>query len=61
MQPAHDGLRMTAGAFGDPGGAGALGDLVQGEETLAHAGMRGGQGQAAQVGRRLPPTLVVNA
>ena len=48
-------------ACGHLRGAGALGDLVQGKETLERAIMRGGQGLAAQVCLRLVPALMVNS
>ncbi|MDQ2803614.1 MAG: hypothetical protein M3Y41_13395 [Pseudomonadota bacterium] len=51
---------MTARAFGHLRGTGALGDVVQGKETLATAGVRGTQGQVAQVCLRLAPALMVN-
>lgn len=61
VQPAHHSLRMAAGARGYLRRAGALGDVVQGQETLAAAGMHSIQGQAAQSCQRLAPALVVNS
>lgn len=52
---------MAAGARGYLRRAGALGDVVQGQETLAAAGMHSIQGQAAQTCQRLAPALVVNS
>jgi hypothetical protein len=36
-------------------------DVVEGKEALAAAGMRGSQGQAAQIRQRLTPALMVNS
>jgi len=60
VQPAHHGLRSSSRAFGNRRGITAVGDLVQCQEAFAVAGMRGGQGQMAQIGDRLAPALVVN-
>jgi hypothetical protein len=61
VQPIHDGLRTTAGAFCDPSGAGALRDIVQGQQSLAGAGMGGIQGHLPQVSRGLAPAIIINA
>jgi hypothetical protein len=42
-------------------GAGALGNVVKGKETLAAAGMHGGEGHLAQIRLRLAPTGMVNS
>jgi hypothetical protein len=41
--------------------AGALCDVVEGKEALAAAGMRGSQGQAAQIRQRLAPAFMINS
>jgi len=61
MQPAHHGLRMTAGACGDMRRAGTLCDVMEGKEALAAASMRSSEGQATQIRQRLAPTFVVNS
>lgn len=61
VQPAHHCLRMAASARCDVCGAGALCDVVQGKEALAAAGMRGSQGQAAQIRQRLAPAFMINS
>jgi hypothetical protein len=38
-----------------------LRDVMQGQEPFAAAGMKGAQGQVAQIGWRLAPMSVVNA
>lgn len=60
MQPAHHALRVAADAFSNRRGRGALGDLVQGKEPLARAGVAGMKRQVPQIGWRLPPALIVN-
>jgi hypothetical protein len=60
MQPAHHGLWVAASAHRYLRGAGALGNVVKGKETLATAGMRGGEGHLAQIRLRLASTGVVN-
>jgi hypothetical protein len=47
MQPPHYGLRVAVSAHRYLRGAGALGNVVKGKETLAAAGMRGAQGHLA--------------
>ena len=61
VQPAHHSLRVAAGAFCDVRGAGPLCDVVEGKEALAAAGMRGNQGQAAQVRQRLTPAFMIDS
>ena len=61
MQPTHHGLRASSGAFGNRRGTTAFGDLVQRQEAFAAAGMRGAQGQMAQIRNRLAPALMVNS
>jgi hypothetical protein len=61
MQPAHHGLRSSSRAFGNRRGTTALGNLMQRQEAFAAAGMRGAQGQMAQIRNRLPPALMVNS
>jgi hypothetical protein len=61
MQPAHYGLRPPPRAGGNRRGTTALGNLVQRQEAFARAGMRGGQGQMAQIRHRLVPTPMVNS
>jgi len=61
VQPAHHGLRVAADARCDVRGAVPLRDVVEGKETLAAAGMRSSQGQAAQVRQRLAPTFMINS
>lgn len=61
VQPRHHGLRVTACAGGHLRGTGALGHLVQRQETLAAARMSGVQGKLAQIDRGLIPPLIVNA
>jgi hypothetical protein len=61
MQPAHHALGTAARTFGHVSGIAALGDLMQGEETLTAARMRGTQGQVAQIGHGLTPPVMVNA
>ncbi len=61
VQPAHHGLRVAAGACCDVRGAGPLCDVVEGKEALADAGMRGSQGQAAQIRHRLSPAFMINS
>lgn len=60
VQPAQHGLRMTAGAVCHLGGADTLRDVVEGQETLAAAGVGRGQGLVAQICLRLVPTLMVD-
>jgi hypothetical protein len=55
MQPAHPGLWMAAGAHRYLCGAGALGNVVKGQETLAATGMSGVNGHRTQVRLRLAP------
>ena len=61
VQPAHHGLRVAADTGCDVRGAVPLCDVMKGKETLAAAGMRGSQGQAAQVRQRLAPTFMINS
>ena len=60
VQPTHHGLWVAAGAHRHLRSAGAFSDLVQSQETLAAAGMRGIEGQLTQIRLRLAPTVVVN-
>jgi hypothetical protein len=53
------GLRVKARACGHRGGTGALGDVMQGEETLAAAGMAGTENQVAEVCLRLGPAHMI--
>ena len=53
MQPTHHGLRTSSGAFGNRCGTTAFSDLVQSQEAFAATGMRGAQGQMAQIRNRL--------
>jgi NAD(P)-dependent dehydrogenase (short-subunit alcohol dehydrogenase family) len=55
VKPTHHGLRPSSRAFGNRRGTAALGNLVQRQEAFARAGMRGGQGQMAQIRYRLVP------
>jgi hypothetical protein len=52
---------MAAGARRHLRGAGAFSDIMQGQETLAAAGMCGIEGHLTQVRLRLAPTVVVNS
>ena len=52
---------MAAGAHRHQRGAGALGNIVKGQETLAAAGMGGAKGHLTQIRLRLAPTGVVNS
>jgi len=52
---------MAAGACCDVRGASTLCDVVEGKEALAAAGMRGSQGQAAQIRQRLSPAFMINS
>jgi hypothetical protein len=61
MQPAHHALGTAARTVGHCSGTAALGDLMQGEETLTAARMSGIQGQVAQIGYGLTPAVMVNA
>jgi len=61
VQPAHHGLRVAADARCHMHGAIPLCDVVEGKEALAAAGMRGSQGQAAQIRQRLAPTFMINS
>ena len=61
VQPAHHRLRVAAGACRDMRRTGTLCDVVEGEEPLAAAGVRGSQGQAAQLRQRLAPALMVDS
>jgi hypothetical protein len=54
-------LRTAAGAFCNLSGAGALGNIVQGQHSLAGAGMGGIQGHVPQVSRGLAPAIIINA
>jgi hypothetical protein len=60
VQPAHHRLRASSRAFGNRRGTTAFGDLVQRQEAFAAAGMRGTEGQVAQIRNRLAPALMVN-
>src|SRR3954464_3177129 len=60
VQPTHHGLWVAACAHRHLRSAGAFSDLVQSQETLAAAGMRGIEGQLTQIRLRLAPTVVVN-
>jgi hypothetical protein len=61
MQPTHHGLQAAAGARRHLRGAGAFSDIMQGQETLAAAGMCGIEGHLTQIRLRLAPTVVVNS
>jgi hypothetical protein len=61
MQPAHHGLWMAAGAHRYLCGAGALGNVVKGQETLAATGMSGVKGHRTQVRLRLAPAGMLNS
>ena len=61
MQPTHHGLRVAARAQRHLRGASAFSDIIQGQETLAAAGMRGIEGHLTQIRLRLAPTVVVNS
>jgi hypothetical protein len=61
VQPVHNGLRTPAGAFCNLSGAGALCDIVQGQHSLAGAGMGGIQGHVPQVSQGLAPATMINA
>jgi len=61
MQPAHHGLRPPSRAFGNRRGTTAFGNLVPRQDAFAAAGMRGTQGQMAQIRNRLPPALMINS
>ena len=61
MQPPHHGLRPSSGAFGNRCGTTACGDLVQSQEAFAAAGVRGAQGQMAQIRNRLAPARMINS
>jgi hypothetical protein len=61
MQPTHHGLGVAARAQRHLRSASAFGDIIQGQETLAAAGMRGIEGHLTQIRLRLAPTVVVNS
>src|SRR4051794_36392385 len=61
VQPTHHGLRVAARARRHLRGAGAFSDIMQGQEPLAAAAMRGIEGQLTQIRLRLAPTVVVNS
>jgi hypothetical protein len=52
---------MAARAHRHLRGAGAFSDIIQGQETLAAAGMGGAEGHLTQIRLRLAPAVVVNA
>jgi hypothetical protein len=52
---------MAARAHRHLRGAGAFSDIIQGQETLAAAGMRGIEGHLTQIHLCLTPTVVVNS
>jgi hypothetical protein len=54
-------LRVAARARRHLRGAGAFSDIMQSQETLAAAGMRGIEGHLTQIRLRLAPTVVVNS
>jgi hypothetical protein len=60
MQPVHHALGTAACTLGHFSGTAALGDVMQGKETLAAARMAGIQGQVAQIGHALTPAVMVN-
>jgi hypothetical protein len=61
MQPTHHGLWVAARAHRHLRGAGAFSDIIQGQETLAAAGMRGIEGHLTKIHLRLTPPVVVNS
>jgi hypothetical protein len=61
VQPTHHGVRVAARARCHLRGAGAFSDIMQGQKTLATAGMRGIEGDLTQIRLRLAPTVVVNS
>jgi hypothetical protein len=61
VQPTHHGLRVAARAHRHLRGAGAFSDIMQGQETLATAGMRGMEGHLTQIRLRLAPMVMVNS
>jgi hypothetical protein len=61
VQPTHHGLRVATRASRHLRGAGAFSHIMQGQETLAAAGMRGIESQLTQIRLRLAPTVVVNS
>ena len=57
MQPVHHRVRASVCASGHFSGTAALRDVMQGQEPFAAAGMKGAQGQLAQIGWRLAATV----
>jgi hypothetical protein len=52
---------MAARAHRHLRGAGALSNIIQGQETLAAAGMRGAERHLTQISLRLAPTVTINS
>jgi hypothetical protein len=61
VQPVHYGLRTAVGGFCNLSGAGALRDIVQGQHSLAGAGMGSIQGHVPQLSRDLASAIMINA